>query len=51
MIFLEIQIGTFSKDCFTLGTVSASRLHTNTAFRTSNRDNLKPKAETENVVH
>lgn len=39
------------EDCFRMGTVPASRLHTNTAFRMSNRDNLKPRAETENVVH
>lgn len=40
MICLEIQVHTFLKDCFALGTVPESRLHTDTAFSASNRDNV-----------
>lgn len=51
MICLEIQVHTFLKDRLALGSVPVSRLHTDTAFSASNRDNLEPGLETENAVN
>lgn len=39
------------KDYFTLGMVPGSKLHTNTAFSASHRDNLETGSETENVLY
>lgn len=39
------------KDCFALGTVPVSRLHTDTAFTASNRDNLELEWQTEIAVY